>query len=70
MSGVRVPVGCVTVLVCRSRVPLGVVVFTGGVMVCRLMVMMRGGMMVCRRLLVMVNRRVLWCLCHLAVVPS
>jgi hypothetical protein len=51
-------------------VPLGVVVFTGGVMVCRLMVMMRGGMMVCRRLLVMVNRRVLWCLCHLAVVPS
>ena len=54
----------------RSCVPLRLIVLAEFVMMGRLMVMMRGGMMVCRRLLVMVNRRVLWCLCHLAVVPS
>jgi hypothetical protein len=70
VSGGRVLVGHLTVLVCRSRVLLGVVVFTHGVMVGRLMMVMRGSMVVGRCLLVVVTCRVLWCLCHLAGVPS
>jgi hypothetical protein len=41
-----------------------VLVLTYGVMMSRLMVVMRGSVMVSGRLMVMLTRRMLWCLCH------
>ncbi len=57
------------VLVCSGGVLFCVFVFTYGVTMCRLMVMMRGSVMVSGRLVVMLTRRMLCCLCHF-IAPS
>ena len=57
------------VLVCSGGVLFCILVLTYGVMMLRLMVVMRGGVMMGGRLMVMLTRRMLWCLCHF-ITPS
>ena len=57
-------------LVSRSRVMLGVLVFPARVMMLGLMVMMRGSVVMRGSIVMMLLRGMLWCLCHLAGVPS
>ena len=52
------------VLACSGGVLFCVLVLAYGVMMSRLMVVMRGSVMVSGRLMVMLTRRMLWCLCH------
>jgi hypothetical protein len=58
-------VGKLAMFESRSGVLLRLFVLAEIVMMGRLMVMMRSGMVVSGRLVVMLARRMLWCLCHL-----
>jgi hypothetical protein len=52
-------------LVRRSRVMLGVVVFPARVVMLGLMMMMRGSVVMSGSVVMMLLRGMLWCLCHL-----
>ena len=64
VGGFRMAVSRLAVLACSGGVLFYVLVLAYGVMMSRLMVVMRGSVMVSGRLMVMLTRRMLWCLCH------
>jgi len=65
----RMAVSRLAMLVCSGGVLFCILVLTYGVMMRCLMVVMRGGVMMGGRLMVMLTRRMLWCLCHF-IAPS